>query len=56
MYTPLGTTNTTADVHTLQITRAHAKSSQSAFTSHFLVMELNNGNSSASVVMLLPAG
>jgi hypothetical protein len=35
-----------ANLHTLQITRAHAKSSQSAFTSCFLVTDLNNGDSS----------
>jgi hypothetical protein len=34
----------------------HAKSSQSAFTSRFLLTNLNNGHSSAPVVMLLPAG
>jgi hypothetical protein len=55
-YTRLRTTSTynaIADLHTLQITRAHVKSSQSAFTSHFLVMD---EDSSASVVMPLPAG
>jgi hypothetical protein len=45
-----------ADLHASQITTAHAKSSQYAFTSCFLVMDLNNGDSSASVVTLLPAG
>jgi hypothetical protein len=34
----------------------HDKSSQSVFTSRFLVTNLNNGDSSASMVMLLPAG
>jgi hypothetical protein len=56
---PLGTTSThsaIADLHTLQIARAHAKSSQSALTSCFLVTDLNNGDSSASVLTLLPAG
>jgi hypothetical protein len=58
LYTRLGITSTynaITDLHTLQITRAHAKSSQSAFTSHFLVTDLNNGHSSASVVKPLPA-
>jgi hypothetical protein len=43
--TRLGTTNSynsIADLHDLQITRAHAKSSQSGFTSRFLVTDLNN--------------
>jgi hypothetical protein len=43
-----------ANVHTLYITSAHTKSSQSAFTSCFLVMDLNNGDSSASVLTSLP--
>jgi hypothetical protein len=30
------------NLHTLQVTRAHAKSSWSPFTSCFLVMDLNN--------------
>jgi hypothetical protein len=54
LYTRLGTTSNysaIADLHTLQITRAHTKPSQSAVTSHFLVTDLNNGDSSASVVM-----
>jgi hypothetical protein len=45
-----------AHLHALHITRAHANSSQSAFTSRFLVTDLNNADSSASVVTLLPAG
>jgi hypothetical protein len=45
--------NTIADLHTLQITTAHAKSSQSAFTSHFPVTDLNRGGSSATVLMSL---
>jgi hypothetical protein len=45
-----------ANLHTLQITRAHAKPSQSAFTSCFLVTDLNNGDSSASVLMSLLSG
>jgi hypothetical protein len=59
LYTSLVTTSTynpVADFHTLQITRAHAKSSHSTFTSSFLVTDLNNGDSSASVVTPLPAG
>jgi hypothetical protein len=59
LYTRLGTTSTysvIADLHTSQITRAHARSSQSAFTSRFLVMDLNSGGSSAAVVKPLPAG
>jgi hypothetical protein len=42
-----------ANLHTLQITTAHAKSSQSAFTSCFPVMDLNNGDFSASVLTSL---
>jgi hypothetical protein len=41
--------NTIADSLTLQITTTHAKSSQSAFISRFLVTYLNSGDSSASV-------
>jgi hypothetical protein len=40
--------NAITNLHTLQNTRAHAKSSQS-FTSRFLVTDLNKGYSSASV-------
>jgi hypothetical protein len=46
------TYNVITDLHTLQITRAHVKSSQSAFTSYFLLMD---EDSSDSVVMPLPA-
>jgi hypothetical protein len=49
LYTRLGTTSTYK-----AITRAQAKSSQSVFTSRFLVTDLNNGDSSASVVTPLP--
>jgi hypothetical protein len=42
--------------HTLQITRSQAMSSQSAFTSRFLVTDLNNGDSSASALTSLPSG
>jgi hypothetical protein len=38
--------NTIANFHTLQITAAHAKSFQCAFTSRFPVTDLNNGDSS----------
>jgi hypothetical protein len=44
------------NLHTLQITIAHAKSSQSAFTSRFLVTDLNNVESSASVLTSLLSG
>jgi hypothetical protein len=37
-----------ADFHTLQITTAHAKSFQSAFTSLFPVTDLNNGDTSTA--------
>jgi hypothetical protein len=59
LYTLLGTTcncNAIAKLSTLQITRAHAKSSQFAFTSRFLVTDLNNENSSASVLTSLLSG
>jgi hypothetical protein len=59
LYTQLGTTDTwsaTADLYALQITRAHAKSSQSAFTSRFLVADLNDGDCSGSVLTSSPAG
>jgi hypothetical protein len=42
--------------HTSQITGAHAKSSQSPFTSRFVVTDLNNGESTASLPMSLSAG
>jgi hypothetical protein len=45
--------NTIANLHTLQITGAHTQSSQSAFTSRFLVTDLNNADSSASVLTSL---
>jgi hypothetical protein len=44
------------NLHTLQITRAQAKPSQSAFTSRFPVIDLNNGDSSASVLTSLLSG
>jgi hypothetical protein len=59
LYTRLGTTitcNDIADLHTLPITRAHAKSCQSAFTSRFLVTDLTNGDSSDSLVTQFPSG
>jgi hypothetical protein len=58
LYTRLGMTrnySATADLHALQITRAHPKYSQSVFTSRYLVTDLNNGDSSAFLVTpLLP--
>jgi hypothetical protein len=42
--------------HTLPITRAQVKSSQSAFTSRSLVTDLNNGDSSASTFTSLLSG
>jgi hypothetical protein len=56
LYTQLLATsnyNAIADLHTLQITRAHVKSSQSSFTSRFLVTDLNNGDTSSSVLTSL---
>jgi hypothetical protein len=44
-----------ANLHTLQITRAHAKPSQSAFIRRSLVTDLNSGDSSTSVLTPLPA-
>jgi hypothetical protein len=40
--------NAIADLHTLQTTVVHAKSFQSAFTSRFLITDLNSGNSSTA--------
>jgi hypothetical protein len=45
-----------AYLHTLQITTAYARSSQSALTSRFLVTDFNIGDSKVSVLMSLPAG
>jgi hypothetical protein len=45
--------NAIANLHTLQITTAHAKTSQSAFTSRFLVTDINNRDSSVSVLASL---
>jgi hypothetical protein len=59
LYTRLGTSsncNLIADLHTLQSTRAHYKSSHYALTSRFLVMVLSNKDYSASVLTSLPAG
>jgi hypothetical protein len=58
LYTPLRTTSNyiaTANLHTLQ-SLGHAKSSQFAFTSRFLVTDLNNGDSSASMLTSLLSG
>jgi hypothetical protein len=57
LYTRLGTVRNyraIAELHALKIIRAHAKSSRSAFTSRFLVTDLNNGDSSAYVLTSLP--
>jgi hypothetical protein len=51
-----GNYNALANLHTLQITTAHAEPSQCASTSCLLVMGLNNGDSSASVLMSLLSG
>jgi hypothetical protein len=48
--------NTIANLHTLQITTAHAKPSQFSFTSRFLVTDLNKWDSSASVFKSLLSG
>jgi hypothetical protein len=48
--------NAVVNLHTLQITTAHAKPSHSAFTSRFLIMDLNTGDSSASVLTSLLSG
>jgi hypothetical protein len=59
LHKPLGTTSNysaIANLDTLQITTARAKSSQSAFTSRFLVTDLNSGDSSASVLTSLVSG
>jgi hypothetical protein len=44
------------DLHTSQITGAHAKSSQPAVSIRFLVSDLNNGDSSAPVLISLLFG
>jgi hypothetical protein len=46
--------NAIANHHTLQITIAHAKPSQSAFTSRFPVTDLNTGDSTSVLTSLLP--
>jgi hypothetical protein len=43
-------------MHILQITRAHAKISHSAFISRFLVMDLNKLDFSTTVLTSLLAG
>jgi hypothetical protein len=48
--------NYNANLHILQINRAHAIPFQSAFTSRFLVTDLNNGDTSASVLTSLLSG
>jgi hypothetical protein len=42
-----------ANFHNLQITTAHAESSQSVFTSRFPITDLNNEDSSASLLTAL---
>jgi hypothetical protein len=60
LYARHGNTNNysaIADLHTLQIITAHAKAqSFLVFSSPCMVTALNNGDSSASVLMPLPAG
>jgi hypothetical protein len=58
IYWPLIDSNygSIANLPTLHITRAHAKTSQSALTCRFLITDLNDKDSSASVLMSLPAG
>jgi hypothetical protein len=59
LYIRLGTTSNysvTANLHNLQMTTAQAKSSRFALISIFLVTDLNNGDSSASMVKPLPDG
>jgi hypothetical protein len=60
LYTRLGTTSNysaIADLHSLQITVAHAKPQLFiVVSSRCLVTALNSGDSSVSVLMLLPAG
>jgi hypothetical protein len=48
--------NAIANLHNLPITTANAKPSQSVFTSRFPVTDLNNGDSSASVLALILSG
>jgi hypothetical protein len=45
-----------ANLYPLQITRTHAKTSQSAFASRFLITDLNNVDSSASTPTSLLSG
>jgi hypothetical protein len=59
LLTQLGTTSnysTTANLHTLQITAASTKSSPacSVFNSHFLVIDVNSGDSSAFPAQVFP--
>jgi hypothetical protein len=60
LYTPLRSTSNysvTDNLHTLQTTTAHYKpQSFVVFPSRYLVTALNNADSSASVLTLLPAG
>jgi hypothetical protein len=59
LYIPLGTTSNysaIADLHALQITATNTKHSpaRSAFSSRFLVTDVNSGDSSASRAQVLP--
>jgi hypothetical protein len=51
-----GNYNAVANPHTLQITAAHAKSSQFAFTSRFLVADLSDEDPSSSLLASSLAG
>jgi hypothetical protein len=53
---PTSNYNAIANLHTLQITRPHAKYFQFSFTSRFLVTDLNNEDSSTSVLTSLLPG
>jgi hypothetical protein len=48
--------NAVTNLHTLQITTAHTKPSQSGFTSRFSVIDRNSGDSSANLLMSLLSG
>jgi hypothetical protein len=56
LYTPLTTESNYIAFALYKITRAHAKSSQFAFTSRFQVTDINNEDSPASVLTSLLSG
>jgi hypothetical protein len=56
VYWPLTNCNTIANLQTLQITTARTKLSHSTSTIRFPVTDLNNGNSTASVLTSLLSG